>query len=194
MISIRIAAIASAIALFTGLSGMARADVLHEDFEGTFPAWESGWFGVHSDATNYYCGLNRGCTDRGNNPDGLWIGQANINFDAAFGVSLTSFSISIAGYQTTSLRAFDSANKLIFDQNVVLTEGAYTDPGVYSTYTINSTAGISHFMFTGSSIVGNTSIDNLVAVTAAVPEPETYALLLAGLGVLGFVARRRQAR
>src|SRR5258706_13752451 len=30
--------------------------------------------------------------------------------------------------------------------------------------------------------------------TAPVPEPQTYALLLAGLGVIGFVARRRQAR
>jgi Protein of unknown function (DUF642)/PEP-CTERM motif len=37
-----------------------------------------------------------------------------------------------------------------------------------------------------------TSIDN-VSVTAAVPEPETYALMLAGLACLGFVARRRKA-
>lgn len=29
-------------------------------------------------------------------------------------------------------------------------------------------------------------------VVAAIPEPETYALLLAGLGVLGFMARRRK--
>jgi hypothetical protein len=39
--------------------------------------------------------------------------------------------------------------------------------------------------------------DNLtlaaVAVTA-VPEPETYALMLGGLGLLGFISRRRQAK
>ncbi|MBK9347843.1 MAG: PEP-CTERM sorting domain-containing protein [Burkholderiales bacterium] len=29
---------------------------------------------------------------------------------------------------------------------------------------------------------------------APVPEPETYAMLLAGLGVMGAVARRRKAK
>ena len=39
------------------------------------------------------------------------------------------------------------------------------------------------------SIVGKLGIDNVQAI----PEPETYALMIAGLGVLGFVAKRRKA-
>ena len=34
----------------------------------------------------------------------------------------------------------------------------------------------------------------MIAETAPVPEPETYALMLAGLGVLSFVASRRRSR
>ncbi len=36
-------------------------------------------------------------------------------------------------------------------------------------------------------------IDRVYITTAPVPEPETYALMLAGLGALAFVARRRKA-
>jgi hypothetical protein len=39
--------------------------------------------------------------------------------------------------------------------------------------------------------VGNVSVNGNVA---PVPEPETYGLMLAGLGVLGFAARRRKQR
>lgn len=40
---------------------------------------------------------------------------------------------------------------------------------------------------------GNSYGGNFVTQLSPVPEPETYALLLAGLGAVGFVARRRSA-
>ncbi|TDP88317.1 putative secreted protein with PEP-CTERM sorting signal [Aquabacterium commune] len=42
-------------------------------------------------------------------------------------------------------------------------------------------------------INGNTAIAPIVGLTAAVPEPTSVALMLAGLGLMGLVMRRRQA-
>lgn len=61
-------------------------------------------------------------------------------------------------------------------------------------------SGYSNFDFTGNGGDGNwyynlnvtTGIPS-VAVSAPVPEPESYAMFLAGLGLLGAVARRRKA-
>lgn len=47
--------------------------------------------------------------------------------------------------------------------------------------------------FVGNTAVYYIGLDN-VAVTAAVPEAETWGMLLAGLGALAWTARRRQAR
>lgn len=49
------------------------------------------------------------------------------------------------------------------------------------------------FMATGNSDSYGTSLDN-VSVTAAIPEPSTYALMFGGLAAVGFIARRRRPR
>lgn len=67
---------------------------------------------------------------------------------------------------------------------------AHDDP--FSTHTISFTPGISGPY---SLIFQNTGGDNVGALldnVSLVPEPETYAMLLAGLGLLGFMARRRK--
>lgn len=82
-----------------------------------------------------------------------------------------------------------------------LSHGVFTAVGapsghLWNVYTLNVTgaAGSSTLMFQavglGDSYGG--SLD-AVSLTPAIPEPETYALMLAGLAAIGFVARRRKA-
>ena len=190
---IKIAIITAAAVL---MSGAANAAVLTEDFEGAFPAWESGWFGTNSTAQNCY-GVGQG---RGNNPDGLWIAGAGqgcnsspvtVTFGAGFAATLTSLSFDVAGFTPTTLSFFDKDGALLNAFNVTLTSGALTDPGVYVNYGTNSTNGIGGFSFTGAA-AGNTSIDNIIANGSVVPEPASWAMLIAGFGLTGAAMRRRR--
>jgi hypothetical protein len=189
------------LATFALLAGMAashlRADVYLEDFEAGFPAWESGWLGTNSDLANYY-GVGAG---RGNNPDGLWpagSGSINVNFLPSFGADITQLALDVASFVDTPLMAYDSSGNLIFNASVSPNFGAYTDPGVYQHFIIDSANGISRFSFTGENSPGNLSIDNVQVTTSTdtsrVPDSgSTAVLMLVGGAVLLPLARRRLA-
>ena len=53
--------------------------------------------------------------------------------------------------------------------------------------------GITSLVFTNTPDVDAFESTNF-SIVRAVPEPETYALMLAGLGALGFISRRRRSR
>jgi hypothetical protein len=53
-------------------------------------------------------------------------------------------------------------------------------------------AGTYELHIDGSQTASRASYGGNITVTPAIPEPETYALMLAGLGAMGFVARRRK--
>jgi hypothetical protein len=179
------------------LAANAQATTYLEDFEAAFPAWESGWLGTNSNLQNYYAVAGYGHAYRGNNPDGLWLTDGilggslvKINFLPAFGATLTSFAIDIAGYSPCTLFVYDKQDNIIFNRVVTLTYGAFTDPGVYAHYAVDSINGIGAFALLGSSVEGNTSIDNVMVSTNAVPVPPTVWLL--GSGLLGLVGLRRK--
>ena len=62
---------------------------------------------------------------------------------------------------------------------------------VMTWYGWSGSAGIKSVEFVGGVAP---AMDKLQADVSAFPEPETYAMLLAGLGLLGIAARRRRRR
>lgn len=79
-----------------------------------------------------------------------------------------------------------------FHPNGIVNYGTFN--GNNTTFNVgNLSAGTYHIDFTGN-VTGQHGGAYLAALhLAPVPEPETYAMLLAGLGVMGAIARRRKA-
>jgi len=69
--------------------------------------------------------------------------------------------------------------------------------GKYFTVDLPSTMQGPSVQFTGlndsRSFVGTANGGSFVAVLAPVPEPKTYAMMMAGLGLLGFMAKRKKS-
>jgi hypothetical protein len=184
-------------------SGLLPAAPLIEDFENPFPLWKTRWLATNSNLMNYYEEVS-GCYGidcRGNNPDGLWIGDgipggasSYITFSPAFAATITSFAIDIASYVSSTLEVVDKDGTILLSVLITNTNGAFTDPGVYSHYAVASGNGIGGFRILGGSVEGNVSIDNVevngdLEPPPGVPEPSTFALM--GLGVAALLLRRR---
>ena len=69
-----------------------------------------------------------------------------------------------------------------------LTSGSFSQ--TFSGLTLGDTYAVGF----GGAWLGSGGSVSISSVMAAVPEPETYAMLLAGLGLVGAMARRRNSR
>jgi hypothetical protein len=79
--------------------------------------------------------------------------------------------------------------------DTLVTSGTSLQSGNVDVWTLSSDnlAAGNYYMLVSGNLVSNTAASFGGAVMMApVPEPETYGMMLAGLGVLGFLARRRK--
>lgn len=112
---------------------------------------------------------------------------------------LYSLTFSYAGRPDANA-AYNSEMNVYWNNALLNTSGALVATnGVWTTYTYNNLAATSALTSLKFSSIGpvqqstyGSYLDN-VSITAAVPEPSTYGMMLLGLGLVGFMARRKKA-
>lgn len=114
-------------------------------------------------------------------PPGLYSGGSVNN------LQIKVFTTNLLNIDNLSVQLFDNSNILIdnLDDNVGSTTQVKVGSGVFP-------AGNDfYFKVTGDAngVIGGQYV--FAVTTLPVPEPETYAMLLAGMGLLGATARRR---
>jgi hypothetical protein len=79
--------------------------------------------------------------------------------------------------------------------DTLVTNGTSLHSGEMDVWTLSSdnlTAGDYYVLVSGNLVSDTSASFGGAVMLAPVPEPETYGMMLAGLGVLGFLARRRK--
>lgn len=126
----------------------------------------------------------------------LWLNDAGNHELVAIDSPLFNTALDVAsGASATASGSYSgSALSSVFTSNL----GMFTGNGSFAAYMIanaftnTSGDGILAEFSTQAGGYGKVTYDYTAAV-AAVPEPETYGMLLTGLGLMGVVARRKKA-
>jgi len=196
-VKIRNAVLAGALAL-----AFSNAQALIIDFEGIAQPGDAASFnGLTLSTEGYSFQIHTGAVisstyypdnynDHGTNNGTDWLMHASdhpmvmTQFNGnAFSIQSMNFNSWHISDEVTIIGEYSNGGMII--ENLLFTP-------LLESYTFSSGwVGLSSITFVAPS--ANIAIDNIV-VTSAVPEPETYAMMLAGLGLLGVMARRRKQK
>ena len=111
------------------------------------------------------------------------------------GYSVSNFTLLPASYGTalTTLSLISNMNGVLFDFDDTFVSSSSTPGGASIGLSVSAKpAGSYYINVTGVTTAPLGGIYNGAISVTVVPEPETYAMMLAGLGALGFLARRRR--
>lgn len=184
----------------------------------TFDAGAEGWAAIDEGTHDYTSiwqatGGNPGGYLQGNEP-AAYGGDGYFNAPASW---LGNWSAYAGGTISYDIKVI-SGSSVFFDPDVIISNGSnsvswattvspYNPSRNWVHYEVALTtanfganlasvlSNVTRLQIRGEWINGTEQegFDN-VMLTAAIPEPQTYAMLLAGLGLLGFAARRRKQR
>ena len=178
--------------------------VVNGSFEAT--TQNAGSWNIYSNLTGW-TGGTAGIELRNNVAGAAFQGNNYVELDTTANSSLTqniatnsnqAYTLSFAYSPRTGVAATSNGIEVLWNGNSV---GSFTGSGagasgnVWQTKTINLLGAAANsslvFRAIGTSDSYGGSLDR-VSLTTAVPEPETYAMMLAGLVGLGFMARRKK--
>jgi len=171
------------------LGAMANTTITFDDLVSDTDGIEiaDGYAGLNWDnfyvlnGTDYGAGYAAGVVS-GSNVALNWYDHP-ASFSNGAGFNLVSLYVTKAWYSGVTHIEGYSGSSLVYSADVT---SSTTSPTFVSLNWVN----VTNVVISDGDASYHSAIDNITI--AAVPEPETYAMLLAGLGLVGVAARRRQ--
>lgn len=159
-------------------------------FVTNFPAADPAYHGIKNE-------INRGSSNGGNYLVYLASGIRTETFSLTQGGAFDLTHIDIGGWYNSPNNPLLTLTGFKADSNSTVTVELALSKTAFTTFTaLNGLAdftALQSVRMSGISNVSYVAVDNInyVPVTIPVPEPETYALMLGGLALVGWAARRR---